>query len=364
MTTPFDPKAASLYGQFVQAAYSMHPAGSNNLQPKPANDFPAGFHLVAWIQMDDFLLASTGPQFYGFVAQSAQDAGQFIVALRGTSSVEEWWDDLNALRLTPFKVPNCGSVGDVFARIYDTLQVIECPAAGAAAAQAPRLAPPAGSFAQQVSALVRRRQPQGAVRPMGGNPFAPTASVEITGHSLGAALATLYAMENGRTGQIASPMLCTFASPLVGDATFAAAFNALNLDLVASGQRARLGDQASAGGIRLRSREHGGAGQFRTNGLAESRLLAFARNISELARSHASGRTPHAGFRFHWRRGQRQWPNRSRVRSRARPLPFSNRSRSIFIRAMMLRTRPDHLAALHASKRAESRSSCTKPPRA
>jgi C1A family cysteine protease/GH25 family lysozyme M1 (1,4-beta-N-acetylmuramidase) len=229
MTTPFDPKAASFYGQFVQAAYSMYSAGPGNLQPKPSADFPAGFHMAAWVQMNDFLLSSTGPQFYGFVAQSDQDANQFIVAIRGTSNLEEWWDDLNALKLTPFKVPNCGNVGDGFARIYDTLQVVECPPAGAAAAAAPRLAPPAGSFAQQVAALVRRRRAQGAARPMGANPFAPTASIEITGHSLGAALATLYAMENARTGQVASPMLCTFASPLVGDATFATAFDTLNL---------------------------------------------------------------------------------------------------------------------------------------
>jgi C1A family cysteine protease/GH25 family lysozyme M1 (1,4-beta-N-acetylmuramidase) len=228
MNIPFDPKAASSYGQFVQAAYTMYSADPNNLQPKPSTDFPAGFHMAAWIQMNDFLLSSTGPKFYGFVAQSAQNANQFIVAIRGTSDLEEWWDDLNALKLTPFKVPNSGNVGDGFARIYDTLQVIECPPAGAAGV-APRLAPPAGSFAHQVAALVRRRQTQGAARRTGGNPFAATASVEVTGHSLGAALATLYALENARTGQIASPMLCTFASPLVGDATFAAAFDTLNL---------------------------------------------------------------------------------------------------------------------------------------
>ena len=53
--------------------------------------------------------------------------------------------------------------------------------------------------------------------------------MEITGHSLGAALATLYAMENAHAGQIVNPMLCTFASPLVGDATFASVFNGLKL---------------------------------------------------------------------------------------------------------------------------------------
>ena len=224
--TTFDPKAASSFGEFVQAAYSMYSADPSNLQPKPSADFPAGFRLAAWIQMNDFLLSSTGPMFYGFIAQGAQN--RFVVAIRGTSNLEEWWDDLHALGKTPFKVPNCGMVADGFARIYDTLKVVECPPAGAAVAPAPRLAAP-GSFAQQVSALVRRRQTRTGARAMGANPFAASASVEITGHSLGAALATLYAMENARAGQIANPMLCTFASPLVGDATFAAAFNALKL---------------------------------------------------------------------------------------------------------------------------------------
>ena len=229
--TTFDPKAASFYGQFIQAAYSMHPAGSNDLQPKPFTDFPAGFHLAASIQMDDFITGGTGPEFYGFIAESAQDTSEFIVALRGTSSLEEWWDDLNALKLTPFEIPNCGNVGDRFARIYDTLKVIECPpgAAGASAAAAPRLAPLAGSFAEQVSALVRRRQPQGAVRPMGGNPFAATASSRSRG--------TVSAPRSPRSTRWRArardrsppPMFCTFASPLVGDATFAAAFNTLDL---------------------------------------------------------------------------------------------------------------------------------------
>jgi hypothetical protein len=50
-----------------------------------------------------------------------------------------------------------------------------------------------------------------------------------SGHSLGAALATLYTLENAHTDQISNPLLCTFASPFVGDSTFAAAFNSLGL---------------------------------------------------------------------------------------------------------------------------------------
>ena len=56
-----------------------------------------------------------------------------------------------------------------------------------------------------------------------------TGSIEITGHSLGAALATLYTLENALTDKIPNPGLCTFASPFVGDSTFAGAFNGLGL---------------------------------------------------------------------------------------------------------------------------------------
>ena len=233
---PFDPQAASLYGQFVQAAYTMYDSAPNNTTPPQSPDFPEGYRMVAWVQMQDFVLESTAPLFYGFIAERETGVGQLILALRGTSNGIEWWDDLNALELTAFKNPDWGRVGAGFARIYDTLEVIESPAetARATAAAAPRTMRPAGSFAQQISALMIRRN---AVRaPARGGARAARAaappsdtSVEVVGHSLGAALATLYAMENAKTTQIANPMLCTFASPLVGDASFAAAFNGLGL---------------------------------------------------------------------------------------------------------------------------------------
>jgi GH25 family lysozyme M1 (1,4-beta-N-acetylmuramidase) len=233
---PFDPKAASLYGQFVQAAYTMYNSAPSDLTPPPSPDFPDGYRMVAWIQMQDFVLESTAPLFYGFIAESKAVAGQLVVALRGTSNGVEWWDDFNALDMTVFKNPDWGQVGAGFDRIYDTLEVIECQADAAPAATPapPRSMRPAGGFAQQVSALMVRRSTirtpaRGATRATRAAAAPPNASVEVTGHSLGAALATLYAMENAKTAQIANPMLCTFASPLVGDATFAEAFNALGL---------------------------------------------------------------------------------------------------------------------------------------
>lgn len=225
LASPFNAKAAAFYGQFVQAAYSMYSADASNRTPPPGADFPVGYQLAAWIQMQDFIMGSTGPCFYGFLAQSTADANQFILAIRGTSNGVEWWDDANAIVKTPFKVPGCGSVGVGFARIYDTLEVIERGTGGVAGASVAQSLKAVGGFSKQISALVKRHS-AAAARAVG---MPPSATVFITGHSLGSALATLYTMENARTDQIQNPLLCTFASPLVGDSTFAAAFNALDL---------------------------------------------------------------------------------------------------------------------------------------
>jgi hypothetical protein len=219
----FDASAATLYGQLVSAAYTMYNADPNNLTPAPGADFPSSHQLTAWVQMRDFVIGSTGPQFYGFIARSNADPAAFVLAIRGTSNAVEWWDDANAGIRTPFRVPGCGSVGSGFARIYDTLEVIEkTPAAGAAAARSLR---PLGSFSQQVASHLKGQSVARARTP--GVPSAAT--LEVTGHSLGAALATLYAQENGHTDQVATTRLCTFASPAVGDSTFVSVLNGLGL---------------------------------------------------------------------------------------------------------------------------------------
>ena len=61
---------AVLYGQFIAAAYAMYNAQPTNLTPPPSSNFPGGYRFAAWIQMQDFILNSTGPTFYGFIAES------------------------------------------------------------------------------------------------------------------------------------------------------------------------------------------------------------------------------------------------------------------------------------------------------
>jgi hypothetical protein len=222
-SNPFNPKAAILFGQFIKAAYSMYDPAT--LTPPPSADFPAGYQLTAWVNMRDFTLGSTDPVFYGFIAQSMTDANRFVLAIRGTSNGVEWWDDFNAAIKTPFKVPGCGSVGAGFARIYETLEVIERPTGAATAPAVTQSLKSIGGFCQQVATLVRRHVAATA-RATAAD---ASGSIEITGHSLGAALATLYTLENAMIDKIPNPGLCTFASPFVGDSAFAAAFDGLGL---------------------------------------------------------------------------------------------------------------------------------------
>ena len=201
----------------------MYDAAPNNLTPPPSNDFPTGYNLVAWVQMQDVIIGSTGQTFYGFIAQSTADRNRFVLAIRGTSNGVEWWDDVNAAVLIPFRVPGCGSVGAGFARIYNTLEVVECPTGPATAAIVPQSLRAIGGFSQQVANLVARHDAVTAQ----ATGFAASAAIEVAGHSLGAALATLYTLENAYTVKVNNPALCTFASPAVGDLTFATAFNGL-----------------------------------------------------------------------------------------------------------------------------------------
>ena len=62
----FDASKAVLHGRFIAAAYTMYNQDPANLTPQPSTDLPEGCKLTAWVQMQDFILDSTDPVFYGF----------------------------------------------------------------------------------------------------------------------------------------------------------------------------------------------------------------------------------------------------------------------------------------------------------
>ena len=223
----YDAAQATLLGQFVEAAYTMFGDNPGNLLPPASANFPSGYRLIAAVQMRDFVIGSTGPLFYGFVAQQEADANRFVLALRGTIGDIEWWDDFISLGLIPFRVQGCGSVGAGFGRIYNSIAIVEYPTAAAvAAAAAPAPTAVQGSLADKMAALVARHRP---VAGLFGAAAATPPTVAVTGHSLGSALATLYVLENVKRQLLQSPLICTFASPRVGNSTFVGAFNGLGL---------------------------------------------------------------------------------------------------------------------------------------
>ncbi len=231
MAQELDTHKASLYGQLIEAAYAMYKKpGADPLKPEPIN-IPAQYELGAWIQMSDFLFGDELPKFYGIVVHRKENPDSRIIAIRGTDSAIEWIDDGFAIPV-PFKqVPSAGRVACGFDRIYSTMKVIKrlLPAASAAGQQQTSALAPgtfAGSFAEQLDQEVRSREAERglAIEP---RPERPTA---VTGHSLGAALATLFVMENSAKRKFDVSTVCTFASPRVGNLEFVHLFNQLKLN--------------------------------------------------------------------------------------------------------------------------------------
>ena len=211
---------AEFYGQFVCAAYTMGDTSPANPPPEPP--LPAGYELVADIYMTDFVFEpDTSPTHYGLLA--ANNAGHHVLAIRGTVGWKEWWADLTSLRLVDCVFTNSttvfGQVGYGFLEIYKTLKpiarAIQPPTDRMMALEAVR----STSFATALHAIIETHAAK-----RGTLAVAPP-TVDITGHSLGAALVTLYTLDR-QTGADRYPAkrICTFASPMVGNAAFKTAF--------------------------------------------------------------------------------------------------------------------------------------------
>jgi hypothetical protein len=223
----YDPLKAAFYGQFVNAAYAMYDKYPSNATPPPVQ-LPGNYKFVAWVQMQDFFISTTPYEFYGLIAQNPSGANDYVLAIRGTSNRTEWWDDFVS------QIPWAwdafgGDVGYGFFRIYKTLRIIY-PLKGhslteAATAGKAESLEKVGDFADQVAEAVRRHAAESSTLEAAAAPM----SVTVVGHSLGGTLATLYVANNSLTKKMKTPLLCTLASPKVGDYTFATNFNNLGV---------------------------------------------------------------------------------------------------------------------------------------
>ncbi len=132
---------------------------------------------------------------FGLIFEYTDDPGRFIFAFRGTKGIAEWIDDLKVAHAS-FKpetsapqppVPANACVEDGFDEIYRSMQ--------------------ATLFAKL-----------GALQPK---------QLEITGHSLGSALATLFTLDVVLSRPDQQYVSENFASPRVGDAHWAAYYDSL-----------------------------------------------------------------------------------------------------------------------------------------
>src|SRR5215471_5608831 len=116
---PMNPAEAVTWGSFVQAAYDQYASDPGEANPAAIMNMPVGYTLVRTIQMTDFFGPAQSRVFYGFVAAGGAPRTA-VVALRGTATTMEWWDDFH-WDLVPFtQVPGGGRVARGFHDIYST----------------------------------------------------------------------------------------------------------------------------------------------------------------------------------------------------------------------------------------------------
>ena len=204
-----NPATAVTWGPFVQAAYDQFVSDPAESNPSAIKNLPPGYTLVRTIQMSDFIGATTSRVFYGYVAVGG-DPPTAVVALRGTSTAVEWWDDLH-WNLVPFtRVSSGGKVAQGFYAIYNTFGTSVPAEQGSAPASTTFAADVAGAAGQGLSLDLDPKLP-----------------LVVCGHSLGGALATLLVADMAANTPL-RPQAWTFASPRVGDSTFAARYGALS----------------------------------------------------------------------------------------------------------------------------------------
>jgi len=130
-----DPTTAVAYGPFIQAAEAQYASAPTVVNPATITHMPAGYTLVRTIQMTDFFGPAQSRVFYGYVAVGG-DPATAVVALRGTGSKMEWWDDFH-WDLVPFtQVPDGGNVATGFYDIYNSIGTMAPGQQGASAAGA------------------------------------------------------------------------------------------------------------------------------------------------------------------------------------------------------------------------------------
>jgi triacylglycerol lipase len=207
---PMNPVTAVTWGPFIQAAYEQFASAPGQVNPAAITNMPAGYTLLRTIQMTDSFGPVQSRVFYGFVAVGGAPQTA-VVALRGTATTTEWWDDFQWDPVPFTRVSGGGNVAQGFCDIYNTF--------GTMTPGQQQSTPAPATFAADVA--------QAATEGLAAEVDPADLPVVVTGHSLGGALATLLVADLTANTQL-RPQAWTFASPNVGDAAFAARYAAPN----------------------------------------------------------------------------------------------------------------------------------------
>ncbi|TWW00815.1 lipase family protein [Chitinophaga pinensis] len=192
------------YAHFIDAAYEVKE--SSPLQEQYPF-FPPGYTLVYNIHRKDTGKGKAGLTYSGFLARSnfSPDApATYVLALRGSAEFLDWAERLDILPSpSPFG-NNSGNVVSGFLDMYNGMTFSE-----------PGQTKPKGLLKYiRYSIHYTNMQSEDDTQPM-----------VCTGHGLGAAMATLFAVGDAYT--LHPCRLYTFGSPCVGDAAFVSFHNSL-----------------------------------------------------------------------------------------------------------------------------------------
>jgi hypothetical protein len=195
----FDPVTAVKLGNFVLQIEVWDPEKS----PGPFLP-PSGYTLLHLLIANDLVPGLPDFDIYGYIARSP-DGSNLVVAIRGTNGILEWLKDFQ-FGLVPYPyVPGAGRVATGFAALYASLGITKDNTP-------PNIVPDPASL--RLLEVLRTILADKTIT-----------TLHITGHSLGAALATLLALDVAGNSVFNSPTVYTFASPAVGDKKFAGTYD-------------------------------------------------------------------------------------------------------------------------------------------